>query len=145
MGFWKRHTNSCAKWENVAKDAHEAIENHHKKVEKYLRTRYPSWYLQPGEKPQELDEEDEMQMAEAQWQHHEHSNHIDNHNEEYSYYEYMQRHLNMIGSNLDGLVSHFSKKSFKENYTNHETGCFENKYSGPNYDHWQEKSSGSSY
>ena len=31
MGWWKRHTNSCAKWENIVKDAQEAIANSKKK------------------------------------------------------------------------------------------------------------------
>ena len=31
MGWWKRHTNSCAKWENILKHAQESIAKHDKK------------------------------------------------------------------------------------------------------------------
>ena len=35
MGFWKRYTNRCSKWENIVKDAEEAITNSRNKVWKY--------------------------------------------------------------------------------------------------------------
>jgi hypothetical protein len=115
MGWWKRHTNECAKWENIRKDVHEAIANHDKKEEAYMRKKYPGDFGTPsgeagwgfsGPTPYEMDD----------------SGPIEN-----EYY-----HRTLINALVEG------EKYFRKNHTDPETGCFWNRYSGPDYDYWDD-------